>query len=363
MFRGIAALMVVVFHFREVLPLSYDTFIGHFIIRGYSGVDMFFVISGFIAYYTVENSVYTGTRQGIYYFFKRIAKIIPLYFIFTLLSSGHTLDSFYQTLKSLMFIPLGLGREGPMYGGARVSQGWTLNYEMYFYLVVTLSFFFGKFKWWFTSITIVSFVVIPPCVIGMPKNYAFEGFNFDNQYLSMITNPINIEFLIGILVGFAHSRMNDKANKAWYVLIILSTIGYIANLYSPFNFSFRATAWAIPAALIIVSFLKLEKTHKIKIPNILIETGNRSFSIYLVHAGVIGLITKIADHSFHKGGQEYHFVLGISLFAIAFAITWFISGLTYNYIERKVSSKFRNWLLSRDIFKVNVHHESKLKAL
>ena len=56
MFRCFAALFVVVFHFREVLPFSYDSFIGHFIIRGYSGVDMFFVISGFIAHHMIQKS-------------------------------------------------------------------------------------------------------------------------------------------------------------------------------------------------------------------------------------------------------------------------------------------------------------------
>lgn len=353
MFRGIAALMVVVFHFREVLPLNYDNFIGHFIIRGYSGVDMFFVISGFIAYYTIKTSDYNGNYQGLYYFFKRIAKIIPLYYFFTLLSSGHTLESFYETLKSFLFIPIGLGRDGPIYGGARVSQGWTLNYEMYFYILVSVSFLFGKFKWWFTNITLLSLVIAPTLFINLPASYNRMGFNFDNQYISLITNPINLEFILGIFAGYLYSRMNRKINLLWSLIILGTTVGYIVNFYDPFVFTSRITGWAIPASILIVSYLKLEKSGKIKIPSFLIKTGNRSFSIYLVHAGIIGLVTKIADHTFHTYGEEYPFFIGILLFVISLTITWVISGLTYTYIEKIISTKFRNWLLSAPIFRKN----------
>lgn len=343
-------MMVVVFHFRDVLPSDYNSFLGHFIIRGYSGVDLFFVISGFIAFYTVENCDYSGKNQGLYYLFKRVAKIIPLYYLFTFLSAGHTCESLYQTLKSLLFIPLGLGREGPIYGGARVGQGWTLNYEFYFYLIVSLSFLFGRFKWLFTIGIISLLVFIPAKIFPLPKNYFFEGFDFNLPYLGLITNPINIEFIIGIAVGFIHSRMTEKGGCAWYALSALVGVGYVMNYYNPFIYSSRVTAWAIPAALLILCFLKLEKARLLKVPTFFTSIGNRSFSIYIIHAGVIGAITKLASHTFHKQGGEYPLITGVSWFFIALSITFLLSEMTYQKIERHISSRLRTWLTSRDIF-------------
>lgn len=350
MFRGIAAMMVVVFHFREVLPSNYNSFLGHFIIRGYSGVDLFFVISGFIAYYTVENCDYSGEYKGLHYLFKRIAKIIPLYYLFTFMSAGHTYDSLYQTLKSLCFIPLGLGREGPIYGGARVGQGWTLNYEFYFYLMVSLSFLFGKFKWVFTIGMILLLIFIPAMILPLPKNYLFEGFNFNLPYLGLITNPINIEFIIGIAVGFIYSKMKEKGGYVWYAVSALIGIGFMMNYYNPFIYSSRISAWAIPAALLILSFLKLEKARLLKVPNIMKDIGNRSFSIYIIHAGVIGAITKIASHTFHNKGGEYTLLTGIALFFIALSITLLLSEITYRKIEKNISCRLRSWLTSRSLF-------------
>ena len=347
MFRCFAALFVVIFHFRDVLPFDYNSFVGHFVIRGYSGVDMFFVISGFIAYYTIQNNKSEDNKSGLRYFLKRVAKIIPLYYIFTMLSSGHTIDSFYQTLRSLLFIPRGLGQEGPLYGGARVGQGWTLNYEMYFYLVVAASFLFGRYKWYFTYGFILSVILVPVIVLGVPDKYGHEGFNFDLTYLSLMSNPINLEFLLGITVGFVYSKMNKRMNFLWAMFIISVIIYFFMNFYSQFYGFSRITAWGIPAALLMLSVLKLEKAGLFTAPASLVRIGNMSFSIYIVHAGVIGLLMKIASHTFNKGSDGYSTIMGLSIFSVAIIITFFLSNITYKLIEIKLSHKFRGWLLSR----------------
>lgn len=349
MFRCFAALFVVIFHFREVLPFSHDSFIGHFIIRGYSGVDIFFVISGFIAYYTIQTSKNEENKAGLRYFLKRIAKIIPLYYFFTLLSSGHTLDSFYQTFKSFLFIPIGLGREGPIYGGARVGQGWTLNYEMYFYLVVAVSFLFGKYKWLFTYGFIIAAILIPVLLLEIPHNYGHKGFSFSIAYVSLMSNPINLEFLLGITVGFLYSKMDKKLNTFWVFFIIIAIVYFFRNFYSQFYGFSRITAWGIPAAMLILSVLKLERAGKLTVPSALVSIGNMSFSIYIVHAGIIGLLTKIASHTFNKGAEGYSVSIGLSIFITAIFITFLISRFTYKLFELKLSYKLRKWFFSRKI--------------
>ncbi|TCL03748.1 acyltransferase family protein [Sodalis ligni] len=353
MFRCFAALAVFFFHLDDVLPFGPQSFLGHFIYHGNSGVDMFFVISGFIAFYTVnrdENKHSYYTHPGMIYLLKRIAKIIPLYYTFTLLCAGHSLESFYQTLKSFLFIPLGLGQGGPLYGEARVSQGWTLNYEMYFYLVVAASFIFGKLKWYFVYSFIILMILFPIILHGIPNNYGFNGFLFSIAYLSMISNPIVLEFLLGITVGIIYSKSNDKINLIWMIFIISSFSFFILNLYEKFNNYSRFTVSGIPSALLIISFLKLEKSRQINIHNILVKLGNMSFSIYIAHLGIIVLIRKIISRTINQGHHGFSLWLGLGIFALSSILTYYVSSLTYNYLELKLSIKFRKWLLSRKIF-------------
>ncbi len=353
MFRCFAALAVFFFHLDDVLPFGPKSFLGHFIYHGNSGVDMFFVISGFIAFYTVnkdENKHGYYAHPGIIYLLKRIAKIIPLYYTFTLLCAGHSLESIYQTFKSFLFIPLGLGQGGPLYGEARVSQGWTLNYEMYFYLVVAASFLFGKLKWFFVYSFIVLMVLFPIIFHGIPGNYGFNGFLFRIAYISMISNPVVLEFLLGITVGIIYSKSNNKLNLIWICFILFSISFFILNLYEQFNNFSRITVSGIPSALLIISFLKLEKASQINIPNFLVKLGNMSFSIYISHLGIIILIRKIVIRTINQGHHGYGLWLGLGIFTLSSILTYYVSSLTYNYLEFKLSIKFRQWLLSRKTF-------------
>ncbi len=284
------------------------------------------------------------------YLLKRIAKIVPLYYTFTFLCAGHSLESFYQTIKSLLFIPLGLGASGPFYGEARVSQGWTLNYEMYFYFLVAFSFLFGKYKWHFVYSFIILVVALPVLMFGIPVNYGYKGFQFDIAYLSMMSNPIILEFLLGVTIGIIYSKINDNVNLVWLVFILLSIIYFTLNYYEQFNNYSRLTASGIPSALFILSALKLEKSRKINIPACMVKLGNMSFSIYISHLGIIILIRKIVGHTINQGHHGFGLWLGLVIFVLSSVMTYYASLLTYKYLELKISVIFRNWLLSRKYF-------------
>src|SRR5471030_1328962 len=147
---------------------------------------------------------------------------------------------------------------------------------MYFYLVVAVSMLFGRAKWFITSAFMLLTVLTPIAIFGLPDNYGFYGFYFSHQYISMMTNPIVIEFLIGILVYFIFNKMNDKNSFLWTVFIILSIIAFAMNLYSPFVYLSRVTAWAIPAAIMMIAFLKLESMGKVKFNKFIMQIGNIS---------------------------------------------------------------------------------------
>lgn len=346
MLRAVAALMVVCFHFSIPLMLEPTSLLNTFFSHGWAGVDMFFVISGFIAAYTVKIND-SGLSQAKTYFIKRVIRIIPLYYLITIFSIGHTSETFYEAFKSMFFIPIGgegVDSYGPLYGGARVGQGWTLNYEIFFYLVVSASFFFGKYKWWVVTATMLTLIIFPTFILQTPDGWGFQGFRFHLPYFSMITNPITSEFLMGVFVYFLFTKMSDKINIFWIVSIPCVIAAFIYNLYSPFLYQTRFLAWGLPSAILILFLLKVEKCQLM--PNIksLIFIGNISFSIYLIHDGANGLTRKIIKSI--AGPQIFDSLhMRIFTFIIAFIVTLLLSKLTYEFIEKRQNARLRKILL------------------
>jgi exopolysaccharide production protein ExoZ len=144
--------------------------------------------------------------------------------------------------------------------------------------------------------------------------------------------------------------MDKQINVLWLLFIAVAITYFFSNFYSQFYGFSRITAWGIPAAMIILSVLKLEKANKFTVPSPLVNIGNMSFSIYIVHAGIIGLLTKIVLHIFKIEEGDYSVAVGLSIFTIAILITFLISKFTYKFFESTISYKLRNWFLTRKIF-------------
>lgn len=347
--RGLAAILVVLFHYSITLELNPSNPIAIFLSHGWSGVDLFFIISGFIAAYTVSIQD-KGVKSSLEYLAKRAARIIPLYYLVTLTNMGHSTESYLETVKSMLFIPLGgTGPDslGPLYGGARIGQGWTLNYEMYFYFVVAISMAFGKAKWFFTSGFMILTVLLPVAIFGLPESYGFSGFRFDNQYISLMTNPIIFEFIMGILVYFIFKKMNSHASAIWYLFIAISIVAFAYNLYSPIFYISRITAWALTASFLMISLLKLEAMGKLQFNNFILKIGNISFSIYLLHEGVQGILLKLMKKISGNADIFSNLSMRFVLFSLSLVLTYYVSLLSYKYIERSLSNKFRDVLLRK----------------
>jgi len=119
---------VVVFHAAERTG-------GHFAIA--AGVNVFFVISGFITWVICERRPTTPAR----FLRERLERIAPVYWIATGIMVAGALASLFPNLKltlgpvlgSLFFIPHHSPSNGQVW--SVLVQGWTLNYEIFFYMV------------------------------------------------------------------------------------------------------------------------------------------------------------------------------------------------------------------------------------
>jgi len=194
--RGLAALMVLVGHviaeaehyFAHPLPLS---FAGD-AIPWTRGVDIFFVISGFIITLSAPRYV----NQPLAFLWRRILRVAPLYYLFTtlmvatlLLMPGGAKDTILeqnQILSSYLFLPFERydGRIAPV-----LSLGWTLNYEMFFYVLMALSLALPR-----------PFLVIS----GLVASLAIASLlPFTAAPFTFWTNPLMLEFLFGIALARA----------------------------------------------------------------------------------------------------------------------------------------------------------------
>lgn len=264
--RGGAAVLVTVYH----IALTYDLHLDF----GRVGVDIFFVISGFIMLYVTHSQ----NEKPFIFIKKRIIRVVPLYWAITCVlficasikPNLFPLDhpEYAHLLKSLFFIPHTApdGDHFPFLG-----QGWTLNYEMFFYVVFSCSLFF-------TKKTQLKFIIITLFFLFVLGNWVSQ----DNAILTAYTSPLLLEFLAGVIIcsliqkGYILSiKMSVLMTSLSFMLIIMDFI------FKP-DLS-RSLTLGAPSALIVFSFISLELKGHMREYYILKLIGDASYSIYLTH--------------------------------------------------------------------------------
>src|ERR1700730_5517211 len=132
--RAAAATLVVVFHIGRMIEIKTGLDIGSWTHAGPAGVDLFFVISGFIMVYTMPKD-FSAWR----FLLRRIIRIAPLYWILTIaylalviLTARRHIPT-TDIVASFFFLPA-RDENGMIY--PPIGQGWTLAYEMFFYVAL-----------------------------------------------------------------------------------------------------------------------------------------------------------------------------------------------------------------------------------
>lgn len=340
--RGIAALLVLTFHFRTGINLSFPHLGDTLFINGSVGVDLFFLISGFIVFH-VTHHLNHGIRSCREFIIKRICRIVPLYYIVTLMSPGSTLESLLAVGKSLLFIPLDSTQTGPMYGYASIFVGWTLNYEMFFYLLSSIALLFVRLKWLFLTGMILSLTLLPALIFGWNGLDSYTGYNFGNTYLQLATNPILLEFLCGAFIGYVYNQKLIINNKPFWPACLAAAVAFFVYCYATgLMLGNTPLGWMIPSFFLLLTLVEFEKRYGIAWPKLIIYLGTISFSLYLLHNQILHIVEKILKRTVIFNSEYY----GVTLVGMAFILTVIVSSLSYRYIEIKLSNKLRTWLFS-----------------
>ncbi|WP_339266750.1 acyltransferase [Paenibacillus sp. FSL R5-0470] len=286
--RGIAALTVLFFHATLLFStLDYDFFNGVFQ-QGYAGVDLFFVISGFVIYYIHKIDIGVS-KKGKAFFVKRFLRVYPIYWLILvfLIPVYFLIPSFGDEetrnvgnlIKSVLLIP-----QPPEHMPLTVA--WTLSHEILFYLMFGSLIILKKrasypiiIAWLFA--TLILFLV----------DFA-DGVSF-NYWLDFLFNAFNLEFLGGLFA--AHLILNNK-NKYGMYFIIIGLVYFIlswGNDYYGFLRINRVISYGIPSFLLIYGMVSYEVLKKIRIPKVFVFLGDASYSIYLIHYPLLSVLNKI----------------------------------------------------------------------
>jgi len=270
--RGIAALLIVWLHATDMTAVASKNFMsfGHF------GVDIFFVISGFIMWTTSAHQ----TRTPVGFWLQRIVRVVPLYwtFIFLFIAgllavpeavfNNRTIDPLY-VLKSLFFVPAIdplIGAIIPIY-----APGWTLNYEMFFYFVFGLSLLVPNLKLRAAAV-IIGFAAL------VSIGYLAD---FQNVVLATYTHPVLLEFVAGLCLACNIKRF-ERAPLSIAALFSAAAVGLFAigEMVSPAACSFYSGAGA---TLLVAAGLVVERIARGRVSGVAKFIGDASYSIYLAH--------------------------------------------------------------------------------
>lgn len=311
--RAIAAIYVVVYHAASKLQIE-----NSFTHIGESGVDLFFIISGFVITYSTLNSHVDWKT----FIIKRLIRIVPLYWFLTLLFSSVLLlfPSVFKTytfdvtkvIYSLLFFPQ---TESPV-----VYTGWTLNYEMYFYALFTVGLFLNKHKATF----LVILFLITSVIIG---TFATQS---TSAFIHFISSPLLLEFVLGVsLCHIYNSGIRLSFNHSLFFIFSGVICFFI------FKDASRLLAYCLPWLLIFVGVV-FHAAHSLKMRSILF-CGDASYSIYLVQA-----FTLPALH-FITGYFSVITELNVLFFLVLYILVSVLSGaLCFVLIERPFMNVFKN---------------------
>jgi exopolysaccharide production protein ExoZ len=285
--RAIAALAIVVHHGLHEADLLAQRSGGGFAWQAWlpleAGVDLFFVISGFVMVFA-SRDLFGSAGSIIPFLRRRLARIVPIYFAVTALFialafSGlaplnRVAPSATEIAATLAFIPY-LRPDGlvqPVYG-----LGWTLNYEMFFYALFALALPLPRER----AVPVVVFVLMLLVTLGqvVPSSLTAPYF---------WTRSIILEFGFGMLIG--HMALTGiRPTRPMAASLAAAALGLlILGKLTPALLPDRALLYGLPAALLVMAALAFEGDGKDNaLLRLLTRLGDATYALYLLHPFVL----------------------------------------------------------------------------
>jgi exopolysaccharide production protein ExoZ len=291
--RGLAVLGVVAFH-AMIVEKKYaggDRLLPDFFRLGQTGVDLFFVISGFVIL-SVTTGRFGNRREPLRFLWGRLARIYPVYWFYFFLtvplffikpdwvnaSQGRSQEWFFSFfLWPSDRLPL-------------VMVAWSLIHELWFYLV------FSVLLTWNERLLLPALLfwggIVMTANIFMKTSGLSPGFR-------IILHPYTLEFITGALVyifvssEYGKSFYSKRVLPVFGVLLMLGfSLVYIFDVLKEANL-LRAGALSVLYGLLLLVLAVLEREKKIRVPEFLCSIGDNSYTIYLSHVLILSAVGRL----------------------------------------------------------------------
>ena len=300
-----------------------------------AGVDLFFVISGFVMVHA-SRDLFGSPDGAMRFLVRRIARIVPLYWLTTTLflligiampaALNSEAPTFAQIIASYLFWPMirADGLVQPVYG-----LGWTLNYEMFFYALLALCMGFGR------SVAVVAVSVALLALAAAGPMLRPQG-----TPLAFWSDAIVLEFVIGAWIAVAHGAGWRLPARIGVAFIVAGVAMLAADLSGALP---RVVAWGVPAALLFVGVVLAEReAAEGWFAGKLAAIGDASYALYLIHPFVIRPVGKLWTAAGFEG------LLPAWVFiAVAVALAIGAAMLVYRWIERPMTLAMNARLMPR----------------
>ena len=332
--RAIAAVLVVIFHafyYSNTLteqfgqsPVSTPGFAAWWF-----GFHIFFVVSGFIMIHTTRDFGALGAPKR--FLLRRIIRVVPLYWLLTVplaigallapQAFGITTDKYQYILSSFFFLRVARAGDDlrPLLG-----QGWTLDYEMFFYLAFAAALLLPR-RWGVAALTVTFAGLV---VLGR-----VFSIGPDSPILFTFTDDMILEFLFGVYIGLAYER--GWRIPGWTAIVAVFA-GFIWVAPDPSGPTFLING--LPAALVVGGFVLGPRLRASPGTRWLEHLGDASYSLYLTHTFILLPYRKvwaatIGDH------------LPVALYLVSsVAIAILLALVVYRYVERPMTLFLRRRL-------------------
>ncbi len=299
------------------------------------GVDLFFVISGFIMV-TVTRKKFQQPEQAFTFLYHRVSRIYPLYWFYSLVVLviflvqpslvNSSQNNQINLLASFLLLPQ---QHLPL-----LMVGWTLVHEIYFYLVfffllfLPQKYFTAGLTVWTSSILLLQFQISPN----------------SSPVLHLIAHPLTLEFIGGCLLAVLTTRTKSSMSAhlsfcAALIILIVAVLTFMlqwqsTGLIEPPGWQ-RILFLGLPALLIVYFLIRAEQQHLV-LPEPLSRIGDISYSIYLSHLLTLNLIGRIwACFAVDTAGDNW-LVLPIMCIAVLA-----VGAVSYARIERPMITATR----------------------
>jgi len=326
--RAVAALMVVFCHIE--IPLARLGYRGAWPGFLEGGVDIFFVISGFVIFLSIQSK----SVSVLDFYKRRLLRIVPLYWIITtfLVLVAIFAPQFLKSIRfdamhvaaSYAFLPYPSPADGLLY--PILVPGWTLNYEMLFYAAFGLCLFLAP-RW---RVIAISGMLVALPLLGMLLQP-------ESPPLIFLTSGILIEFMFGVLIAWVLSNSTGSRTVGALLLLVGALLFVAAPSIAQHVAVQRFIILGVPAGMIVAGALLVEKTIALptwRLPKLL---GDSSYALYLTHGIVLSAVGQLWTRlPFASGGISF---AAFSVFALLASLLGGI--VTFWLVDEPLQNRFR----------------------